>query len=278
MEKAICFGAAGGARRLYSEIVEKYDVIAFTDNDARKWGNKIFDVPILSPEQCLELEYDAVIITSAPGVESIKKQCLELNIPERKIITSFVTAPLDSRRIFLEKLSLLQQEVDNNVEVAEAGVFEGDFARWINRYYLNRKLHLFDTFEGFVQKDIQEENGLSQAEAGDYANTTIEKVMEKMPYPDKVEIHKGYFPDTARDIKGKFCFVNLDMDLYEPTYQGLLFFENKMVSNGVILVHDYFAENFKGPKKAVDRFIQEKNGKYQIYPIGDGISIAVVGF
>jgi len=102
--------------------------------------------------------------------------------------------------------------------------------------------------------------------------------MDKMPIPNKIKIHKGYFPDTAQNITSNFCFVNLDLDLYEPTYQGLKFFSNKMVNGGVILVHDYFAENFKGPKKAVDQFITESNNSYFIYPIGDGISIMIVGF
>lgn len=36
MEKAICFGAAGGGKRLFDEISEKYEIIAFTDNDKDK--------------------------------------------------------------------------------------------------------------------------------------------------------------------------------------------------------------------------------------------------
>lgn len=154
----------------------------------------------------------------------------------------------------------------------------GDFARWINTYYGNQTLHLFDTFEGFDQRDIVKEEGLSEAAVGDYSNTSVEAVLEKMPNPDKVVFHKGYFPETAFDIKDSFCFVNLDLDLYKPTYEGLHYFEDKMVPGGVILVHDYFATNFQGPRKAVDQFICETNGRYAKYPIGDGISIMITGF
>ena len=42
-------------------------------------------------------------------------------------------------------------------ECAEAGVFEGDFAKWINQYFPDRKLYLFDTFEGFDMRDIEKE-------------------------------------------------------------------------------------------------------------------------
>lgn len=278
MRKAICFGAAGGAKRLFGKIKEKYDVIAFADNDFRKIGEELFGLPICSLEQCLDMNYDLFIITSAPGMDSIKKQLLDKGVPEEKIITSYIEAPLESRRIFLNQLSMLHAAFDKSVEVAEAGVFEGDFAKWINQYYPDRKCHLFDTFEGFNEKDIVKEGNRSEARVGDYSNTTVEMVMGKMPFPQNIEVHKGYFPETAKGINSKFCFVNLDLDLYEPTYQGLIFFCDKMVSGGVILVHDYFAENFKGPKEAVDKFINECKGKYQIFPIGDGISIMITGF
>lgn len=201
-----------------------------------------------------------------------------MNIDEMQIDENYVIAPLESRRIFLEKLADMQKDIELTAAVAEAGVFEGDFAKWINIYYSNRHLYLFDTFEGFCEKDINKERKYSKANLGDYSNTSLELVMGKMSYKQNVRIYKGYFPDTARDIKESFCFVNLDLDLYLPTYSGLCFFEDKMVKNGVILIHDYFSENFRGPKEAVDQFITERNGKYSVYPIGDGISVMIVGF
>ena len=70
--------------------------------------------------------------------------------------------------------------------------------------------------------------------------------------------------------------MNLDLDLYEPTYNGLLFFSDKMTENGIILVHDYFAENFKGPRYAVDKFVSESKNSIRVLPIGDGISVAII--
>ena len=279
--KAICFGAAGGGERLLEEISRKYEVAAFTDNDARKWGSTCCGIRVLSPEQCLNgAEYDYVIITSAPGLESIKKQCLEMGIPENRVISSYVEAPLQSRITFLKSFTeMYGGDLESNV--AEAGVFQGDFAKEINRFFPNKKLHLFDTFSGFDKKDIQKEANMSKAAEGDYEYTSVELVMSKMPYPANCVIHKGYFPDTAYDgqvEKEAFCFVNLDMDLYEPTYQGLKFFSQRMEKNGIILVHDYFAENFEGPKKAVQRFMSEQERKLCVMPIGDGISVALSGF
>lgn len=277
--RAILFGAGGGGKRLYEEVKERYEVVAFTDNDARKWGKQIFGIPIYSPKECInKLEYEYLIITSAPGLETIKEQCIKMGILEDKIITSYVEAPLEGRRIFLKNLARLMENCEPETACAEAGVFEGDFAKFINAYFPARKLHLFDTFEGFDGKDVEKETGYSEARVGEYNNTSVELVMRKMPFPEQCIVHKGYFPETASGINDKFCFVNLDLDLYEPTYNGLQLFADKMIEDGVILIHDYFAENFKGPKNAVDKFIKESKYKLQKLPIGDGISVAVVGF
>lgn len=266
----------GGGYRLYKEISARYEVIAFTDNDKNKWGKTLWDIPIYAPSKCIyDLDYNCLIITSAPGMTSIKEQCIQMGVQEEKIITSYVEAPLESRRLFLEGFSKLIREQSEDGECAEVGVFEGDFAKWINFYFPDRMLHLFDTFEGFDKRDIIKEGNYSKAKQGEYNNTSIELVLKKMYCSQKCIIHKGYFPETAQGIGNRFCFVNLDVDLYEPTYNGLCFFHDKITENGIILVHDYFTENFKGPKYAVDRFVSEHKNRVKIFPIGDGVSIAL---
>lgn len=121
-----------------------------------------------------------------------------------------------------------------NIEgnVAECGVFRGDSAKFINRYFPNRKLYLCDTFEGFDYGDLQYEKGennqsFNQSKFADqsfFAETGVDFVMSKMIYPEKVVIKKGYFPESVLDVKDRFCFVNLDMDLYIPMLNGLRFF------------------------------------------------------
>lgn len=36
--KAIIFGAAGGGKRLFNIISNKYEIVAAVDNDSKKWG------------------------------------------------------------------------------------------------------------------------------------------------------------------------------------------------------------------------------------------------
>lgn len=280
MIKAIMFGAGESGRKLLPDVAKKFEIIAFTDNDERKWENRFENIPIYSPEECLtRLDFQYVIISSTFGLDSIKKQCMDKGITEDRLITSYIEAPVESRRIFLHNFAMCCADIDKDAQCAEAGVFTGDFAKYINQYFPDRKLHLFDTFEGFDQRDIDKEKNYhySLSQAGEYCNPSIEVVMNKMIKPNNCIIHKGYFPQTADGITSKFLFVNLDMDLYEPTYAGLHFFGDKIVQRGGILIHDYFADEFKGPKKAVDEYVAEKKNIFKV-PIGDSSSIFLVGF
>lgn len=279
MEKAICFGAGGTAKHLFNKISEKYEVLAFVDNQESRHGQKWLGKEIIAPDKIRDYPYDYIIITSLMG-EAISNQLVGMGVDKSRIITSFISYPVESRIAWLHSLSELQKNIDPSIEVAEVGVFQGDFAKYINSFYPDRILHLFDTFEGFSEKDIEQEKGLSSACSGHLAATSEEIVTSKLKYPKNVFIHKGYFPQTAEGITSQFCYVNLDLDLYLPTLEGLRFFVPKMVKGGVITIHDYLWGAYeKSIKKAVHEFMDETEFKnLRLMPIGDKISIAVVGF
>ena len=152
------------------------------------------------------------------------------------------------------------------------------FAQEINRYFPDRTLFLFDTFEGFDRRDVDVElhGGLSQVTEKYYGETSVDLVFNRLPHKEKAVIRKGYFPETAQGLEDeRFLFVNLDFDLYLPILAGLRFFYPRMVEGGVILVHDYFTQFYHGVGKAVKEFAQENAGTFLMAPIGDGISIAI---
>ena len=280
MKRVIIWGAGGTGKNILSQVQEKYKVLCFVDEDSRKWGTYIKEYDIYEPAKAIaSMKYDFVIIASAPGLDFITDKLLSMGVPEEKIISTYVLQPLESRRQFVRNLAAVFEEENMEGACAEAGVFEGDFAKYINLYFPKRKLYLFDTFEGFCECDIliEEKLRVSKAQTSDYSNTSVEMVKSKMPYVNQVEIIKGYFPESALNIPQKFCFVNLDLDLYQPTLKGLKWLRDKIVQGGVILVHDYYSEIFKGPKMAVDEFVKENSGLKKL-PIGDGISIMIYGF
>jgi len=142
----------------------------------------------------------------------------------------------DKTRFFNFWLQVERLKKDN-VEglFAELGVYKGDSALVIHLMDPSREFHLFDTFEGFKQKDLEIESGKAAT---------------------KFVFHKGYFPKTAASVlHQKFALVNLDADLYNPTKAGLEFFYPKLSPGGVIIVHDN-NHDWPGIMKAVDDFAQ----------------------
>lgn len=277
--KLVIFGTSLTARGVY-ETYQDQEVIAWADNNSSRWGTSLYGIPICKPEQCLlEMEYDQVIIGVLGAFDEVLQQCLDMGIPKNKIVTWHMEKLIEPRKVFLKSLATVLNGYEQDAAVAEGGVYQGDFAKWINTYFPNRTLHLFDTFEGFDQRDIDIEgkNHFSKSEAGHFSKTSAELVLSRMPHPELCRIHKGYFPDSAAEVTGKFCFVNLDFDLYNPIYAGLRFFKDKMTKNGVILVHDYFGEGYSGTTVAVDQFIAECGGDLLIYPIGDAVSAMITG-
>ncbi|TMI78270.1 MAG: methyltransferase [Bacteroidetes bacterium] len=163
----------------------------------------------------------------------------------------------------LSLLELASFEIHkNNLKgnVAELGVYKGKFARYINQYFPDRLLYLFDTFEGFDNRDVTREREKDfSSGAQDFSNTSIKSVLKLMPFAEKCIPVKGFFPESAGDVKESFVFVSIDADLYDPIYKGLHFFYPKLVRGGYIFVHDYNNDNYQGAREAVQQFCHEQN-------------------
>ena len=160
-------------------------------------------------------------------------------------------------------------------EVAELGVYKGKFARYLNQYFSERKLYLFDTFQGFDDRDIKTEvqKSFSQGDQ-DFSDTSVEAVLKQMPYPDQCIPVKGFFPESAKDLNPSFVFVSLDTDLFEPIYRGLHFFYPRLVRGGYIFIHDFNNDFYSGARKAVEQFCLEQ--EINFLPIPDSAGSAII--
>lgn len=283
MKKIVIFGAGNLGEVLASQLKKDYEILGFLDNNSTKWGNKIGDLQVLGNATVLQnIDYDEIVIASTMRFEEIKKGLMECGIPEDKFNVSVhqkLQVEIQARVNFLRDFCKEREDVSTEYAVAEGGVFQGMFAAEINKYFPNRKLYLFDTFEGFDKRDVEVEikNNFSNVVENYYSETTVETVMQKMQHPEQVVICKGYFPETIQGLEEqKYLFVNLDFDLYAPILSGLEYFYPRMADGGVMLIHDYFTEYYHGVKEAVDEFEKRINCKLKRLPIGDGISTALV--
>jgi hypothetical protein len=288
LKKAIIFGASGFGRVIYNLVKDTDNVLFFVDNNP----DNCYPPPIgtiHNADIIKQTQFDVIYVASLAGANSIYRQLKEdLLVSESKISLKYATPETLNDYIFTPRIRFLEQFANYahargiHGSVAEVGVLRGDFAKEINRVFPKEKCFLFDTFEGFDNRDFSceanQNERYSQIEemrkTFNTSETSVDIVMEKMPHPDKCVVKKGFFPDTFDIANEMFSFVNLDTDLYQPTVAGLEIFYPLMVKGGVILIHDYFGGATLGVRKAVDEFLESRGT--EALPIGDYSSVTIV--
>jgi O-methyltransferase len=147
----------------------------------------------------------------------------------------------------------------NNIpgDFAELGVYKGVTANILYEMDKTRKLHLFDTFDGFDENDLKHEESVEDKfSTKEFSDTSVEAVRECINGGENVIFHVGHFPETTKGLENvNYALVNIDADLYVPTLEGLKYFYSRLSPGGIILVHDY-NHTWDGARKAVDEFIQ----------------------
>jgi len=154
-------------------------------------------------------------------------------------------------------------------DTAECGVYKGASSYLICRRIpgLGKSHHIFDSFEGLSAPRL--EDG-SYWKKGDLSSS--EKVLrENLKDFSYVKYYKGWIPEKFLMVSDlAFCFVHLDIDLYQPTLDSLIFFYQRMVPGGIILCDDYGFISCPGAKKAMDSYFIDKPEKIISLPTGQG--------
>ena len=158
----------------------------------------------------------------------------------------------------------------------EYGVWNGGSAGIIAsvaRHNKNRHIWLFDSWEGLPEPtDYDFSYTRKRGEKG-LALGSEEKVKElifkKLKLNNnKVHLVKGWFKDTIPPHKkyiGKIALLHLDCDWYESVKFCLEETYDHVVKDGFIVIDDY--GHWKGCKKAVDEFIEERNLRIELIKI-----------
>ncbi len=263
------------------ELINKCGNIIFADTTLKLQQEGYFGHKVIPQEKIADAEFDKVFLLSFMNHDLLYDNLInKYNVPESKIDRICLDNIFRAREKFVYNTAYMQRQRGIFGDVAEGGVFRGEFSKVINAAYPDSKLYLFDTFEGFDDRDFETDENYKKltGKAGKeryshLANTSVELVLSRLPHPENAIIRKGYFPESAQGVDGEFVLVNLDFDLYAPIKAGLEFFYPKMKKGGVIMVHDYYTHYFDA-NKAVDEFCNE-HGLFPI-SIGDLFSVAIV--
>lgn len=170
-------------------------------------------------------------------------------------------------------LSELKKVIENEVEgdVVELGCYEGTsalfFARLIKELKSDKKLWLYDSFEGLPEKTSEDASAAGEAFKGGELRASKARLAKnfvkaglKIP-----EIKRAWFYELdPGDLPTQICFAFLDGDFYESIKDSLKLVVPLMSKGGVIIVDDYQNLALPGSAQAVDEFVAQAGLNIQV--------------
>ena len=252
------------------------ELLIITARHADAIGNRCRELGI-PEEKCLFLKNNMVLTDRNTACTCAKdllgEDLMEKLLPKHRIVptpaqlagSALPEQDLGNDYVRLATLELLCRRLaDVPGAAAELGVYRGFFARCINQLLPERKIYLFDSFEGFA-----EEACATDTFQAAHANTTIEKVLAILPYPEKVILKPGFFPESLGGLEEQFCLVSLDVDFYQTTLEGLRYFWPRIAEGGYLLLHDWGNPKLPGVAKALQDFERENGCRIPAIPLCD---------
>lgn len=164
-------------------------------------------------------------------------------------------------------------------DIAECGVYQGhtshEFVRFLEEREINKTVHMFDSFTGFPDTLLLEEEDLSRP-GSDWADLSpgamgcpvgaVRHFMQDFSR-SRYEIHKGFFCDTLPKFDEPLCFIHADADIYTSTVEIIQFADRVLIPGGLMIMDDYNHPRFPGVKAAVYQYLD--SARYEMYPSTD---------
>jgi O-methyltransferase len=156
----------------------------------------------------------------------------------------------------------------NNVagDFVECGVWRGGAAMMMaavaNLYegvLQQRKIWLFDSFEGLPKPELQQDAG-DQHHTYRQLKVSLEEVKRNFDkvrlLKDNVKFVKGWFKDTTPNAEvEQIAVLRVDGDMYQSTRDVLENLYPKVSKGGFVIIDDY---NLPGARLATDEFLREQ--------------------
>jgi hypothetical protein len=182
-------------------------------------------------------------------------------------------SPRAAERVFAVR-ELVRSLSDVEGDTAECGVFQGTTSFFICQARGRGPHHVFDSFAGLSApspEDDPEDESATKWRTGDFAAPEIlaKRNLAEFPF---VRFYPGWIPERFPEVADRsFCFVHIDVDLYEPTRDSLEFFFPRVVHGGMIVCDDYGFANCPGAHRACDEFAVRGAARLVHLPTGQGL-------
>jgi len=177
------------------------------------------------------------------------------------------------RRLALQELLRLTENIEG--DTAECGVYKGCGSYIIllsnMKSRFRRIHHIFDSFEGLSSPNPEKDGSYWRQSSLSIDEQTVKCILSDF---HDVKYYKGWIPSRFGEVSSlTFSFVHIDVDLYEPTYESIRFFYDRMNAGGIIVCDDYGFLTCPGATAAIDEFLANKVEKMVRLPGGGGFFI-----
>lgn len=135
-------------------------------------------------------------------------------------------------------------------DFAECGTHSGTSAFFLCRR-ASGSVHLFDSWAGL---SIPSEADGHYWSGGDL-KSSLDAAQQTLDGFTNVSFHRGWIPERFNDVVDRrFSLVHVDVDLYQPTLDSVVFFWERINGGGVLVCDDYGFDTCPGATAAIDEF------------------------
>jgi len=167
-------------------------------------------------------------------------------------------------------ISLLQSTLHLEGDIIECGVYRGKSLFRLCRELKNRSaqkmVYACDSFAGFPASRLRAFDRtlfrpLRKLRAKFRLADDVPRRLHQFGkyYDVQVAVVQGWFEETLPKLPvEKFCFIHLDVDIYESYRECLEYLYPRLVPGGVVVFDDYASSRWPGARKAVDEFFADR--------------------
>lgn len=197
-----------------------------------------------------------------------------ISVHDRAVLMNIAGRALSTRETIINSFEMAEYCIVNNIpgDFVECGVFAGAqvacMAYAIQKYKSNKKIHLFDSFEGIpmagkndicIRGCIGEPSVEGALKTTGISSCSVEQVKQHMRewnFPESMFVYyKGWFqdvlPNLPNNVLPEIALLRLDGDLYDSTKCCLDNLGYSVTKGGVFIIDDWALD---GCRQAVEEY------------------------
>ena len=146
-----------------------------------------------------------------------------------------------------------------NGDILDIGCMKGGVGILMSFLNLKGRIMLFDTFEGFLDKENLHKDNIFKYEGYGELKDLIKKLKLK-----KTKVYKKYFPVNIDQLKiKKIKLCHIDVNTYKSTKSSYEFVKDKIVNNGIIVFDDYGMHGVENVTRFINGIIKKDKKKFK---------------